>query len=77
MDGISLDAQVFYHLGEFNDALNYALCAGSLFDVADTTDYVQTLLGEPPSPPPPPIHVKTSLLRPVWHWEDVPSLLRS
>ena len=38
--------QVFYHLGELNDALNYALCAGNLFDVTETSAYVQTLLGE-------------------------------
>ena len=29
-----------------NDALNYALCAGSLFDVTETTDFVQTLLAK-------------------------------
>ena len=29
-----------------NDALNYALCAGSLFDVTETTDSVQTLLAK-------------------------------
>ena len=39
-------AQVYYHLGEMNDALNYALCAGSLFDVTETTDFVQTLLAK-------------------------------
>lgn len=38
--------QVFYHLGELDEALNYALGAGSLFDVNDTSDYVQTLVGE-------------------------------
>ena len=42
--------QVFYHLGELNDALNYALCAGSLFDVSETTDFVQTLLGTRANP---------------------------
>jgi hypothetical protein len=36
---------VFYHLGELDSALTYALGAGSLFDVNDTSDYVQTLVG--------------------------------
>ncbi|MEW5315325.1 MAG: hypothetical protein WDW38_006765 [Sanguina aurantia] len=37
-------SKVFYHLGELDEALNYALGAGSLFDVNDTSDYVQTLV---------------------------------
>ena len=41
---LDVSAQVFYHLGELDDALNYALCAGSLFDVNETTDFVQTML---------------------------------
>lgn len=36
--------QVFYHLDDSDDALNYALGAGKLFDVNDTSDYVQTIL---------------------------------
>ena len=39
-------AQVFYHLGELNDSLHYALCAGDLFDVASTSDFVRTLVGK-------------------------------
>lgn len=39
-------AQVFYHLGELDDALNYALGAGSLFDVEEQSEYVTTLVGE-------------------------------
>ena len=39
-------SKVFFHLGELNDALSYALGAGALFDVADDSDYAQTLLGE-------------------------------
>lgn len=37
--------QVFYHLGELDDALNYALGAESLFDVEEQSEYVQTLVG--------------------------------
>jgi hypothetical protein len=39
-------SKVFFYLGELNDALSYALGAGALFDVADDSDYAQTLLGE-------------------------------
>lgn len=39
-------AQVFYHLGDLDDALTYALGAGALFDVGSRTEYVQTILGE-------------------------------
>ena len=37
--------QVFYHLGELDDALTYALGAGQLFDINEQSEYVQTLLG--------------------------------
>ncbi|KAI3426179.1 hypothetical protein D9Q98_008556 [Chlorella vulgaris] len=37
-------SKVFYHLGDLDDALSYALGAGSLFDVASTSEYVQTIL---------------------------------
>jgi len=40
--------QVFYHLGELDDALTYALAAGSLFDVDDGGDFTQAVLGEFP-----------------------------
>ena len=50
---LDTSAQVFYHLGELDDALNYALCAGSLFDVNETTDFVQTMLSTSPRAPPP------------------------
>ncbi|KAG2582448.1 hypothetical protein PVAP13_6KG108500 [Panicum virgatum] len=39
-------SKVFFHLGELNDALSYALGAGALFDVADDSDYAQTLLAK-------------------------------
>ena len=44
-DASPFPPQVFYHLGELNDALNYALCAGSMFDVTESNDFVKTLLG--------------------------------
>ncbi|KAL4423070.1 hypothetical protein ABPG77_005875 [Micractinium sp. CCAP 211/92] len=37
-------SKVFYHLGDLDDALVYALGAGSLFDVASASEYVQTIL---------------------------------
>lgn len=36
--------QVFYHLGDLDDALTYALGAGSLFDVSSPSDYCQCML---------------------------------
>lgn len=42
--------QVFYHLGELDDALSYALGAGKLFDINERSEYVQTTLGELSSP---------------------------
>ena len=36
---------MFYHLGELEDALTYALGAGSLFNLNEKSDYVQALLG--------------------------------
>jgi 26S proteasome regulatory subunit N2 len=38
--------QVFYHLGELDSALAYALGAGSHFNVNEQSEYVQTLVGE-------------------------------
>ena len=37
---------MFYHLGELDDALSYALGAGKLFDINEPSEYVQTTLGE-------------------------------
>ncbi|KAK9804632.1 hypothetical protein WJX73_001394 [Symbiochloris irregularis] len=37
-------SKVFYHLGELDDALTYALGAGQLFDINEQSEYVQTLL---------------------------------
>jgi hypothetical protein len=38
--------QVFYHLGELDSALTYALGAGDLFDVDDQSEYARTLVGK-------------------------------
>lgn len=39
-------SKVFYHLEELDDALKYALDAGSLFDVQDESQYVETLIAK-------------------------------
>ncbi|KAK4717092.1 hypothetical protein R3W88_015430 [Solanum pinnatisectum] len=39
-------SKVFYHLGEQNDSLSYALGAGPLFDVNEESDYVHTVLAK-------------------------------
>lgn len=39
-----LASKVFYHLGELDDALTYALGADTLFDINEKSEYVQTLL---------------------------------
>eukprot|EP00808_Paulinella_micropora_P016424 g17140.t1 len=39
-------SKVFYHLEEFDDALKYALGAGSLFDVGTKSEYVETLMAK-------------------------------
>lgn len=37
---------MFYHLGAFEESLNYALGAGDLFNVTDDSEYVETIIGE-------------------------------
>ncbi|KAK9822620.1 hypothetical protein WJX74_011008 [Apatococcus lobatus] len=37
-------SKVFYHLGELDDALSYALGAGALFDLSERSEYVETIL---------------------------------
>lgn len=39
-------SKVFYHLEELDDALKYALGAGNLFDVDQSSEYVQTLIAK-------------------------------
>lgn len=41
-----LAAQVYYHLGELGDALTYALGAGELFNVEDSSEFVDTLIAK-------------------------------
>ncbi|KAF8073149.1 RPN2B [Scenedesmus sp. PABB004] len=41
---IRAPAQVFYHLGELDSALTYALGAGAHFNVDEQSEYVQTLI---------------------------------
>lgn len=39
-------SKVYYHLGAFEESLTYALGAGDLFDVNDTSEYVETIIGK-------------------------------
>ncbi|KAF8392031.1 hypothetical protein HHK36_022371 [Tetracentron sinense] len=41
-----LVSKVFYYLGELNDSLSNALGSGPLFDVAEDSDYVHSLLAK-------------------------------
>lgn len=37
-------SKVYYHLGEYDDALTFALGAGKLFDTTLKNDYVETII---------------------------------
>jgi hypothetical protein len=37
-------SKVYYHLGEYEEALSFALGAGKLFDTALKTEYVDTII---------------------------------
>lgn len=37
--------QVYYHLGEFEESLTFALGAGKLFDTTAKNEYVETIIG--------------------------------
>jgi len=39
-------SKVYYHLGEYDDALSFALGAGPLFDVTQKTQYINTLISK-------------------------------
>ncbi len=39
-------SKVYYHLGAFEDSLTYALGADDLFDVNDTSEYVETIIAK-------------------------------
>ena len=38
-------SKVYYHLGSFENALQYALGANKLFNVDESTEYVETIIG--------------------------------
>lgn len=39
-------SKVYYHLGAFEESLTFALGAGSLFNVNDTSEYVETIIAK-------------------------------
>lgn len=39
-------SKVYYHLGAFDESLTYALGAGNLFNVNDTSEYVETIIAK-------------------------------
>ncbi|ORX85159.1 26S proteasome regulatory complex, non-ATPase subcomplex, Rpn2/Psmd1 subunit, partial [Basidiobolus meristosporus CBS 931.73] len=39
-------SKVYYHLGEFDDSLTFALGAGDLFDISSKTQYVETIIAK-------------------------------
>jgi 26S proteasome regulatory subunit N2 len=38
-------SKVYYHLGSFDNALQYALGANKLFNVDEQSEYVETIIG--------------------------------
>lgn len=43
---------MFYYLRELDEALNYALGAGTAFDITDQSEYVSAIIGAPLRSPP-------------------------
>ncbi|KAF9409926.1 26S proteasome non-ATPase regulatory subunit 1, partial [Podila epigama] len=39
-------SKIYYHLGEFDDSLNFALGAGRLFDLSQKSEYVDTIISQ-------------------------------
>ena len=39
-------SKVYYHLGSFDNALQYALGAGKLFNVDESSEYVETIIAK-------------------------------
>jgi 26S proteasome regulatory subunit N2 len=39
-------SKVYYHLGSFGDALEFALSAGPLFDLSHRNEYIETILAK-------------------------------
>lgn len=57
--------QVFYYLRELDEALDYALSAGSAFDINDKSEYVSTIIGAAPQR----VHAAAlHALAHVWAW---------
>ena len=38
-------SKVYYHLGEFNDSLEFALKSQDLFDLSEKSEFVDTMIG--------------------------------
>ena len=41
---ITVNYQVYFHLGEYNEAMQFALGAGELFDLTAKTEFVETII---------------------------------
>ena len=41
---------MYFHLGEYNEALSFALGAGKLFDLSAKTEFVETVICIHPPP---------------------------
>ena len=41
-----LASKLYYYLGSYEDSLQYALCAGSAFNVKESSEYVVTTICE-------------------------------
>jgi 26S proteasome regulatory subunit N2 len=41
-----LASKVYYHLGEYEDSLSFALAADSLFDISSSDQFVETIIGK-------------------------------
>jgi hypothetical protein len=39
-------SKLYYHLGAYDESLSFALRAGTLFDLAERTEYIETVVGE-------------------------------
>jgi len=39
-----LASKLYYYLGSYEDSLNYALCAGTAFNVKESSEYVVTTI---------------------------------
>jgi hypothetical protein len=39
-------SKLYYHLGAFDESLSFALRAGTLFDLSERTEYVETVVCE-------------------------------